>query len=180
MSLFNDVSQIELMTDALMMTFSVLHYVGKSVVRVLEESMQWIVFMYDSTNDERYQDMLKAEIMAYMNLGFSMPKKNPILESTVNRESILESLYGLRRGKRIGLTKTQVRSMIGKWKPSKTSPMTINQVVDDIIEKVKNRQNGIYRYVCHVGEQDVYELVITDKESFFWDIKNFKFYVFED
>ena len=180
MNLFNDASQMELMTDALMMTFSVLHYTGKSVIHVLEASMRWITLMYDATNDEGYQDMLMAEIMAYMNLGFSMPKKNPILENIVNRESIMKNLYGLRRGQRISLTKTQVRSMIGKWKPSKASPMTINQVVDDIIEKVKSRQTGVYRYSCHSGEQDTYELVITDEEMFFWDIRNFKFYVFED
>lgn len=179
MDSLNNVTQMELMTDALMMTFSVLHYVGKSVGGVMEQSIQWLTLMYDATNDEKYRVILKAEIMAYMNMGFSMPKENAIIADAVNRESILDELYGLRRGKRICLTKTQVRSMIGKWKPSKTSPMTINQVVDDIIEKVRDKQLGTYRYSCHSDETDSYELVITENESFFWDIRNYRFYVFE-
>ena len=73
MDSLNNVTQMELMTDALMMTFSVLHYVGKSVGGVMEQSIQWLTLMYNATKDEKYRVILKAEIMAYMNPVGSLP-----------------------------------------------------------------------------------------------------------
>lgn len=175
------------MVEALMMTFGAMHHMELSIVEVMEQSMQWLVLMYNETNDESYYSILIAEIIAYINMGFSIPKGNVIIDGIINRENILAEMYGLRRGKKVALTKTQVRSMIGKWKPSKSSPMSIAQVVDDIIDKVQNKRIGTYQYTYrafdanarNIMKSDRYELVITENESFFWDVKNFKFYIFE-
>ena len=43
------------------------------------------------------------------------------------------------------LTKAQIRSMIGRWRPSRENPMTIGELVEDIIKKVKEHQTeGIF------------------------------------
>ena len=82
-------------------------------------------------------------------------------------------------GKRIRLNRAQVRSMIGKWKPTKEHPMTIAELVDDIIYKVKTHCEGryVYRYQRKKAEDaEVYELVINKGECYFYDVKNFRFY----
>ena len=87
-------------------------------------------------------------------------------------------------GKRIKLTRSQVRGMIGRWRPSRDSPMTIGELVDDIIRKVKNHEEGRYIYQYHRTDVttkediEVYELVINKDESYFYDVKKFRFYTF--
>ncbi len=82
------------------------------------------------------------------------------------------------------LTKAQIRSMIGRWRPSRENPMTIGELVEDIIKKVKEHQTGryIYRYCrsdCTSGEDaEIYELVVGREESYFYDVRKFRFYTF--
>ena len=62
--------------------------------------------------------------------------------------------------------------------------MTINEVIEEIIDRVKNHAEGryIYQYSRTFGstqeEPEVYELVINEEESYFYDVKNFRFYTF--
>ena len=62
--------------------------------------------------------------------------------------------------------------------------MTIGELVDDIIRKVKNHEAGRYIYQYHrtdvttKGDIEVYELVINKDESYFYDVKKFRFYTF--
>lgn len=67
--------------------------------------------------------------------------------------------------------------MIKKWPASLLQKMKIDDVVDDIIEKVKNQSSGIFYYQCAVTE-DMYELVINEKETFFHDLRRGIFYTF--
>jgi hypothetical protein len=77
------------------------------------------------------------------------------------------------------LNKSQVRSLIGKWPASPHQKMKIDEVVNDIISKIKNKENGIFYYKCAVTE-NLYELVISTKEIFFHDVARGIFYTFED
>ena len=81
----------------------------------------------------------------------------------------------------IRLTHSQVRSMIGKWQPCKANPMKIGEVVEDIINKVSSQDKGIYiyRYIRGKNKEDLYELVINEHESFFHDVNNKRFYLFD-
>ena len=79
--------------------------------------------------------------------------------------------------KTIKLNRTQVRSMIRKWPPSPHQTMKIDEVVDDIISKVKGKENGIFYYKC-AATKDIYELVISKKETFFHDMQRGIFYTF--
>ena len=62
--------------------------------------------------------------------------------------------------------------------------MTIGELVDHIIRKVKNHEEGRYIYQYHrtdvttKGDIEVYELVINKDESYFYDVKKFRFYTF--
>ena len=62
--------------------------------------------------------------------------------------------------------------------------MTIGELVEEIIKKVKEHQTGryIYRYCrsdCTSGEDaEIYELVVGREESYFYDVRKFRFYTF--
>lgn len=126
-------------------------------------------------------------MQAYVNMGFALDEKNQTICDILNvTHQTIENFCpkGYLPGKRVKLTKTQVRSMIGRWKPSKTNPMTIGELVEDIIRKVKEHQTG--RYIYHycrtdcVSKEDaeIYELVVNEDESYFHDVRKFRFYTF--
>lgn len=67
--------------------------------------------------------------------------------------------------------------MIGKWNAANS--MSIVEVVDDIIDKVKSHKEGIYYYqntgskkkaLDEKAKGDIYELVIKENECYFHDI----------
>ena len=131
--------------------------------------------------------LAKQHMQAYVNMGFALNEQNQtirdiisILDQTIADFYPKDSLPG----KRVKLTKAQIRSMIGRWRPSRENPMTIGELVEDIIKKVKEHQTGryIYRYCrsdCTSGEDaEIYELVVGREESYFYDVRKFRFYTF--
>ena len=69
--------------------------------------------------------------------------------------------------------------MIKKWPASPRQVMRIDEVVSDILEKVKKREIGIF-YYKNVVINDIYEVVISEKEIFFHDLTRGIFYTFVD
>lgn len=83
---------------------------------------------------------------------------------------------------KVKLVKGEVRKMIPRWSASKYHTLPINEVVNDIIEKVTKKREGHYYYHSNQNPQkkddDIYELVITNEECFFYDISRKKYYMF--
>ena len=77
----------------------------------------------------------------------------------------------------IKLNKTQVRSMLGRWPTSSRQGMKVQEVVEDIIRKVENREEGVWYYKCEMTEE-MYELVISEQNMFFHDLRRCIFYTF--
>lgn len=172
---------------AIMFTFAILHYGGEPIKKTLLLSIRCLKELYERTGNEHFLDVAEEELLAYMNMGFSMPQDLNIDYVMYNR-NIRETAQKDKMGKKVPLNKTQVRSLIGKWMPSRLMPMTVSQVVEDIIRKVSEREVGNWQYTYRrsdsandrILEEERYELVITEDECFFWDLKNFRFYIFED
>lgn len=171
---------------AMMYTFSILHYCGESVESILLMSVENLQELYRLTGKRHFVEMAEWELLAYLSMGFHVPQ-NPMIEQFIQVRNIREKAQRTKCGKRVEANRSQVRAMIGKWMPSRAMPITIGQVVDDIIEKVKIGKPGTWQYTYRradsgkndIGGEERYELVITDKESFFWDLKNYRFYIFE-
>ena len=61
--------------------------------------------------------------------------------------------------------------------------MNINELIQDILDKVVNKKVGIYYYNSNPApdkgnnmDGDLYELVVSEKETYFHDIKRRKYF----
>lgn len=163
-----------------------LQYKGISVRETVRMTLRNMMDWYQASKDERYFDLIDMHLQAYVNMGNALPPEEEVQQAL---ELIGKHVSDFRPiepflGKKIRLTPAQVRSMIGKWRPTQQNPMTINEVVKDIIHKVSEKQCGCYVYEYRrfagreIENENIYELIIGEKESYFYDVSNFKFYVF--
>ena len=74
---------------------------------------------YQESGEERYLLLAKQHMQAYVNMGFALNEQNQtirdiisILDQTIADFYPKDSLPG----KRVKLTKAQIRSMIGRWR----------------------------------------------------------------
>ena len=88
------------------------------------------------------------------------------------------------RYKKIPLTSTNIRNLLGRWNPRLHS-MKINDAVQDIKDKVSNKKEGIYLYhsgkiIKQEGEkilwEQTYKLYVQNDEAIFHDINKNKYY----
>lgn len=165
---------------------------GISHIDAVRASLTYLIQLYETTGDAKYVDMavcqmkVAAELNVIKEEDSNIYKKVMELAGWTEHEQILNGIY---EDRRIKVNKTQVKSMFRKWMPSSNNPMTISQVVEDIIYKVKNHIEGRF-YYCYdknrgKGEKvsetaDVYLLVIEADRSYFWDCKGFVCYTFQE
>lgn len=143
---------------------------------------------YEINPDRKYLVCLVLHIQVYLEMGYDYDDNkdcfNAILEKLgTDRETMFPKNFY--HSTKIKLNKSQVRSMIGKWNAS--NRVSITEVVDDIIKKVKEHKQGIYYYNNNRGRsiasddetnREVYELVISEKECYFRDVKRKKYFTF--
>lgn len=169
----------------MMYSLQSLHNKGISVKETVMKAIRYLLIWYRQTEDMRYLHMARIHMQAYVNFGYALDQKDGAIRQMLELSGDSADDFRPGRlffGKQIKLTKSQVRGMIGKWRATEENPMTISQVVDDIMEKVSKHQEGHYIYEyqrkVHGGvcPPDIYELVVSDEICYFYDVKNFKFY----
>ena len=135
---------------------------------------------YEYSNNSNYLEVAILHIQAYLEMGFPYEAGSKIFDTVLKELGTTREMKFPKRfysSKQVKVNKTQVRSMIKKWPASPKQKIKIDDVVSDIIEKVLKNEQGIYYYKCAIIN-DVYELVITDKETFFHDLTRGIFYTF--
>lgn len=168
--------------DAIKFAAGSLQYKNISVKQTFSDVVSQLYWYYKNLDEKDYLRVAVLHIQAYLEMGFSYEDNlelfNEILKQlgTTRELKFPKKFYA---SKKIKLNKSQVRSMIGKWPASPHQKMKIDEVVNDIISKIKNKENGIFYYKCAVTE-NLYELVISTKEIFFHDVARGIFYTFED
>lgn len=175
--------------EALVYTLRSLHYRGISIDQTLNKSVHHLKQFYELTNDREYLILAIMHMKAYSELGFAgISSENEALFDEILSLAQVEKevlfRFKLYTSQKIKLNKSQVRSMIGKWSVTRAMPMSKNQVVNDIIEKVSNRVEGHYFYIHKYkgGElgEDRYELVINGEECFFHDERRGYYFTFDE
>ena len=171
----------------MMFSLQTLHNQGITIKETVYKSLENLLLWNEQSGDEKCLELALLHMQAYVNMGFALDDQNKTIREILKKtEKTKEEFFpkGYFMGKKIKLNKSQVRSMIGKWKYSRYCPMTVGELVDDIIKKVKKHEEGryIYQYqradVAAKEDIEVYELVINKDESYFYDVKKFRFYTF--
>lgn len=177
---------------AIMLSFAVLHYQGETVHETLLLSVDLLRRFYEATGRESFLRLADAEIIAFLCMGFPFPTLPEEMRQFLEQRELRERAQNYHMGKTVKLCRSQIKLLFTRWAKSKETPMTITQVADDIIAKVRERRIGTWEYVSRRpgggngkksgdGEdEERYELIVKEEESFFWDLKNFRFYSFEE
>ena len=79
----------------------------------------------------------------------------------------------------VELTKTKLRSIIGRWAASSYNSHTITAAIDEIIFHVEKDEPGFYQY--YTAKKDgsytaLYQLTVTSSYALFHDVFKNKFY----
>ena len=171
---------------AMMLVLASLCRQGENIQEILRHSVEYLEHFYNQTGEEQYLKLAKLEILAFLGMGFELPiDKN--LNFVLQSGEIEEYIFRYKIGKRVKMNKTQIRAMFGKWKASALTPMTIEQTVQDVLEKASAKQPGIFTYTYRRKDfveksrirEERYELIVTQDGSYFWDLNRFRFYILE-
>lgn len=159
---------------------------GLETGKVLMGSIRWLYEKYLITGDERFVRLSLAHIQVYLELGNSYEDNGSLFDSIIKlldikKEELFLELY--KDCPVIRANKSQVRSMIGRWNPHIHS-MSIQEVIDDIIEKVNNGKDGVYYYYSgkkldsskNVVPKDKYRLTIQGERAQFWDMRRNRYF----
>ena len=166
--------------EAIKLAAGSVQYRNLSVQETIIEAVHELYKYYQYTDNINYLETAILQIQAYLELGFVYDNAESLFNSVLetmgtNREMQFPKRFYV--SKQIKLNKSQVRSMIKKWPTSPKQNMKIDEVVEDIINKVKLHEVGIYYYQSAIPDE-LYELVINEKESFFHDLQRGAFYTF--
>lgn len=166
--------------EAIKLAAGSVQYKNLSIKTTFTDAILQLYQYYKNSGNIQYLETATLHIQAYLEMGFSYDDEaelyNLILEKlgTTKELKFPKKFYS---AKKIKLNKAQVKSMIKKWPASPHQKMKIDEVAADIIEKVKKKEIGIFYYECAVIN-DMYELVISEKETFFHDLSRGIFYTF--
>ncbi len=161
---------------------------GLDPKEVLKDSIGWLYERYSVTGNRSYLEQALYHIQAYVQLGFSYEEEQTMFDRILDILGVRKfqiMFLDERYTKTVRLNKHQVRSMIGRWNP-KIQSMPINDVVDDVIDKVKYEKEGVYTYVSgrrQLGDREIakdeYRLIIYGHKAQFFDIGKKLYYTIQ-
>lgn len=174
--------------NAVKTALSNIESVDLSPKEVLTDSIDWLYDRYSVGGDERYLKQALNHIQAYVQLGFPYEDNEQIFDRvlTVLKVDRVQVLFlDEKYTKMIKLNKNQIRGMIRKWNPHIHS-MTINSVIEDVMDKVKGEKSGIYTYASGKKNvngksvpKDEYRLLIYGEKAQFFDVTQKLYYTIE-
>lgn len=171
--------------EAIKLALGTVQYSGISIKVSFELCLRKYLELFEHTGDSRYLRNALLHMQAFLEMGFVYEEFADLFDRILSEigfdkeEVFPKRFYSVAKVK---LVKGEVRKMIPRWSASKYHTLPINEVVNDIIEKVTKKREGHYYYHSNQNPQkkddDIYELVITNEECFFYDISRKKYYMF--
>lgn len=166
--------------EAIKLAAGSVQYKNLSVKTTFMDAISHLYQHYTNSGNIQYLETATLHIQAYLEMGFPYDDGEELYNLILEKLGTTKELkfpHKFYSAKKIKLNKAQVKSMIKKWPASSHQKIKIDEVVTDIIEKVRKKENGIFYYECIVTN-DIYELVISEKETFFHDLGRGIFYTF--
>lgn len=162
-----------------------LAYQDLSVTKTVREIVSQLCSYYREFSEKKYLELALLYIKVYLEMGFVYDELKEVFEQVFilwgePKENFYDVL-SINSGDKKKCSKSEVKSMIRRWSSSKYHTKTIDEVVEDILEKVEKQTKGIYYYHSNENPKqsrldEVYELVIGDFESYLHDINRNKYY----
>lgn len=155
--------------------------------KVIKEAVEYLFYQYEKADNMAFLEQAVLHIQAYLELGFTYESGETLFDNILKQLGLKREVrfpfmkYGV---KEVKCNKSQIRGMLGRWN-SKFQSMPINDVVEDIMEKVTSKEIGVHIYWSgYKSEQnsalDQYELTISQDMNLFYDVQNNKYYVIRE
>ena len=175
-----DREENRLYIEAIKLAAGSVQYKNISVKDTMIKAVEQLYRYYEITMDEGYLETAFFHIQAYLEMGFPYEEREEVFDNilkNLGKRRELEFPKKFYCAKKVKLNKTQVRSMLGRWPTYSRQRMKVQEVVEDIIRKVENREEGVWYYKCEMTEE-MYELVMSEQNMFFHDLRRCIFYTF--
>lgn len=175
-----DREENRLYIEAIKLAAGSVQYKNISVKDTMIKAVEQLYRYYEITMDEGYLETAFFHIQAYLEMGLPYEEREEVFDNILKNLGKIRELEFPKKfycAKKVKLNKTQVRSMLGRWPTSSRQRMKVQEVVEDIIRKVENREEGVWYYKCEMTEE-MYELVISEQNMFFHDLRRCIFYTF--
>ena len=177
--------------SAIKMSMSSLHYKGIDIKNTYKRCIEALLAYYYEFQDTKFLEVAYKYIEAFLDTGFMYNEYSELFNIVIDLLGITyEEVNAKNKSSfpKLKLNKHQIKNVIRRWSPSKYHTMPINEVIDDIIFKVKNKEIGIYSYSSNAKpgiteddlSNDTYELIITPIDAYFRDIRRGIFYTLEE
>ncbi|MCI9440976.1 MAG: hypothetical protein HFH15_07025 [Ruminococcus sp.] len=163
-----------------------------SIRYLMESCTAWRKGREDLQNAEadlpKEAAMLKKAVLfiqVYIELGFSYESHAELFEQVFEAAGLTEDevlSFKRRFAQKLKLNRTKIDSVLGRWNP-KYHSNTKKEVINDIMEKIKNKEQGEYFYYSkqkYSEQKDVYQLVVEQDGSYFCHVNKQKYYEFEN
>lgn len=146
-----------------------------SAKEVLSKAKEVSFAWYMNTCEEELLLRCKILLQCFGEMGFFYEDKfDTIIKKIGWREQDLLK----ERGRKVKVTKGQIRRLIRRWNPVKQS-MPIGKIIEDIIRKINSWELGVFSYTTEWnGKENIYQLIIKD-EALFYDKTRNIYYEFE-
>lgn len=174
---------------AIMIALGNIESIGEKSKEILLKSIVWLRKYYERSLDRGFLEKAVWHAYAYLNLGFPYEEIEKEIQKIVAylgtdiQEVFPEKQWKYRKMK---LTKTNVRNLIGRWNP-KLHSMNITDVVEDIIQNVREKRVGEYLYysgkrIEQEGEktlwEQTYKLYVNQDEAILHALNKNVYYMF--
>lgn len=183
----------EAILEGMKLAVSNLQLVGCSPQEVLAESIRYLMELYGQEEskervkeekNERKKGFLKKALLTievYIEMGFPYENYEELFESVFDKSGMTEDeilSFQHRSAKKLNLSKSSIDMVLGKWNP-RCHSANKKEVIEDIMEKIKKREEGEYYYYSKKSGSDqknVYQLVVGKDGNYLCHLNTQKYY----
>lgn len=180
----NEIKNEQFFLQSLKCEYASLLYSDFFKTKIFGFAIEQLLDCSDLSKKKTYLQVALLHMRAYVQFGYDISIYEELFikildQLKLNKDTLFENyVYSNKRTK---VAKTAIKGILGTWKVSEENPKSVSDTVEEIYDKLKRRETGIfeYRYVRNRITY-IYELVITPEYSFLHNVNYKKYYVFEN
>ena len=152
---------------------------------IVSWSIRSLLKNYGISNKEEFLEAAFIQVIAWLELGleYGVLEKDfdQVLEMMgVEKEEFL--FAHVKESTRIKITRNRIRNLIGRWRTRDPNDWCLNDVVEDIYNRMLKAEDCFCSYSCHSADGSIFglqELLVLKGKIMLHDVKQRKYYFFE-